>query len=308
MSSPPAKRQRTENAPITRSELWHSDGSVVLQAEDTQFRVHWSVLSRNSSFFRDMQGLPQPPDQPSIDGCPVVELPDVKADVEYLLTALYIPTFLVQQALPLPAVAALIRLGRKYEFRDLLDLAVERLKTMNGQSYTYRPMRILDDSALRFDMLTLARENQILSVLPCAYYRAMIHDQALWFDGIPRNDGTVATLAQIDQRLLVIGREKVLNAQVQDGRKLTFGWFHSWEYDRDCNNSTECVKFRAKSLRKYMQKKTFFALQSVWKGTSLCGACRNHMQEAMAAGREKIWEELPGLFDLPPWDESKDNL
>ncbi|KAJ7821518.1 hypothetical protein B0H14DRAFT_1331921 [Mycena olivaceomarginata] len=93
---------------ITRSDIWYEDGSVVLQAQHTQFRVHWGVLARQSSFFHDMQGLPQPPDQPSVDGCPVVKLPDDIADVECLLKALYSPTFLAQAALPLPAIGALI--------------------------------------------------------------------------------------------------------------------------------------------------------------------------------------------------------
>jgi hypothetical protein len=92
MSSPPAKRQRTEDEPITRSQIWNSDGSVVLQAANTQFRVHWSVLARNSSVFRDMQGVPQPADQPGVEGCPIVELSDDTDDVGYLLMALYIPS------------------------------------------------------------------------------------------------------------------------------------------------------------------------------------------------------------------------
>ncbi|KAJ7039025.1 hypothetical protein C8F04DRAFT_1086858 [Mycena alexandri] len=64
MSRPPTKRQRTEDAPVNRSEIWHNDGSVVLQAENTQFRVHQSVLAMHSQFFRGIQGLPQPLDQP----------------------------------------------------------------------------------------------------------------------------------------------------------------------------------------------------------------------------------------------------
>jgi hypothetical protein len=91
MTSPPAKRQRTEDASITRSNVWYKDGSVVLQAESTQFRVHWGVLSENSTFFRGLEDLPQPSDQPTVDGCPIVELPDAVIDVEYLLKALYDP-------------------------------------------------------------------------------------------------------------------------------------------------------------------------------------------------------------------------
>ncbi|KAJ7307101.1 hypothetical protein DFH08DRAFT_824363 [Mycena albidolilacea] len=127
MSSPPAKRQRTEDAPITRSEIWKRDGSVVLQAANTRFRVHWSILEQSSTVFRYMQALSRPADQPSVDGCPVVEISADPRDVEQLLNALYIPTFLSQKALPLPTVGSLIRLGRKYQFKDLFDSAVARL-------------------------------------------------------------------------------------------------------------------------------------------------------------------------------------
>jgi hypothetical protein len=39
-----------------------------------------------------MQGLPQPADQDSIEGCPVVQLADLAADVEHILDALYHPS------------------------------------------------------------------------------------------------------------------------------------------------------------------------------------------------------------------------
>ncbi|KAF7351074.1 BTB domain-containing protein [Mycena sanguinolenta] len=116
-----------ENVSITRSKIWRPDGNVVLQAENTQFHVHWIVLALSSTFFEDMQGLPQPPDQPAVEGCPIVPLPDSSAvDVEHLWTVLYDPTFMSEPALPLAVVGALIRLGRKYNFKKLLDAAVAR--------------------------------------------------------------------------------------------------------------------------------------------------------------------------------------
>jgi hypothetical protein len=32
---------------------------------------------------------------------------------------------------------------------------------------------------------------------------------------------------------------------------------------------------------------------------SFCAACTKHLQKSMTAGRRKIWDELPGFFDLP---------
>ncbi|KAJ7821105.1 hypothetical protein B0H14DRAFT_3876053 [Mycena olivaceomarginata] len=154
------ERQRIEDAPPTRSTIWYKD--------------------ENSAFFDVLEGLPQPNDQPTVDGCPLVETSDdAVVDVEYLLKALYTPIFLLQKALPFAVVAALIRLGRKYDFRDLLDTAVERLifenpTTLEGYDAllniddTYRTTRILHQPGILYEMLTLARENNIQSALPCA--------------------------------------------------------------------------------------------------------------------------------------------
>jgi hypothetical protein len=79
-------------------DLWFSDGSVVLQAETTIFRVHKSQLSRRSEFFRDLFSLPQSQEtsvSPSVmsermmEGCPVLVLDDLADDVANLLTVLY---------------------------------------------------------------------------------------------------------------------------------------------------------------------------------------------------------------------------
>lgn len=73
-----------------RSEIWFDDGSVVLQAENTQFRVHRSMLSRHSEVFRDMFTMPHPAGEALVEGCPLVCLPmDSAEDVKNMLTALY---------------------------------------------------------------------------------------------------------------------------------------------------------------------------------------------------------------------------
>jgi hypothetical protein len=68
---------RNANTSKTRSKVWYKDGSVVLQAESTQFHVHWGVLLQHSDFFAaDLEGLPQPNNQPTVDGCHIIELQD----------------------------------------------------------------------------------------------------------------------------------------------------------------------------------------------------------------------------------------
>jgi len=71
-------------------DMWLSDGSVVLAAEDTLFKVHKSQLARHSVAFRDMFALSSPARAGErVDGCDVVRLHDSWQDVESLLRALY---------------------------------------------------------------------------------------------------------------------------------------------------------------------------------------------------------------------------
>jgi hypothetical protein len=100
-SPPPEPPGLTKHA-----DLWFCDGSVILQAESTLFRVHKSQLSRRSIVFSDMFALAQPPvitthatfADETYEGCPVVKLYDSAEDVTNLLLALYdgpfVPSFL----------------------------------------------------------------------------------------------------------------------------------------------------------------------------------------------------------------------
>ena len=76
--------------PLKRSEeVWFDDGNVILQTRDMQFKVHRGVLAKHSPIFSDLFQIPQPPSEPTVDGCPVVELQDSPVDVKYVLKALY---------------------------------------------------------------------------------------------------------------------------------------------------------------------------------------------------------------------------
>jgi hypothetical protein len=91
--SPQKKRQRTDSDRDARkrSEYWFEDGNIVLQAEDTLFRVHRSILSRHSQIFKDIFAMPQAPSQEneSIEGCPVVHLSDTAEDMGNIISLIY---------------------------------------------------------------------------------------------------------------------------------------------------------------------------------------------------------------------------
>lgn len=76
---------------LARSDIWFSDGNIVLVAGSAAFKVHRGQLERQSEVFRDLFSLPQPEDQNQtlVDGCPAIDLYDCPSDIYHLLVALY---------------------------------------------------------------------------------------------------------------------------------------------------------------------------------------------------------------------------
>ncbi|KAJ6456125.1 hypothetical protein C8R45DRAFT_1034982 [Mycena sanguinolenta] len=305
---------------MIRSETsWLRDGNVVLQvANRWQFRVHWSVLALNSTVFRDIEGLPQPVGEPTVEGCPVVKLEDDLEDVEYLLKALYIPTFHSQKVLPLAVIGAFIRVGRKYKFKDLFESAVARLTfefPTTLAEYDALPVgltTIQSYSGVTFDIIAFASRNHISSVLPYAYcYVTEDSTPGELFDGTEREDGTRASLPPVDLRRCLVGRERLLVKQFEPG--YTFGWARKWLF-YDCVRVAQWHALREDIVKTYLYDvaggtgSTMAALAGDEDERDFCDSCTPHIHDCMAAGRKKIWEELPGIFDLPPWSELKNDM
>ncbi|KAK7036151.1 hypothetical protein R3P38DRAFT_616721 [Favolaschia claudopus] len=114
---------------IVRSELWFSDGNVVIIAAAIAFKVHRGQLRRHSEVFDDLFSIPQPQDQDLYDGCPWIEVYDCPSDVLYFLRALYDGLyFKTPGADDFPAVAAVLRLSTKYIVETLRQRCMHRLE------------------------------------------------------------------------------------------------------------------------------------------------------------------------------------
>lgn len=73
------------------TDLWFQDGSVVLCADDTLFRVYSGILAQASPVFEDMFACPQPAleEDEMYDGCPLVQMPDSAQDLKPFLRAVH---------------------------------------------------------------------------------------------------------------------------------------------------------------------------------------------------------------------------
>ncbi|KAJ7065849.1 hypothetical protein C8F01DRAFT_1249423 [Mycena amicta] len=111
---------------IIRSNLWFSDGNIILVAASVAFKVHRGQLRRHSEVFDDLFSIPQPPEQDLLDGCPWVEVydcPDGCAVFPHGVIRWTTP-----QSSDFPVIAGVLRLSSKYLVEHLRQRCMARLE------------------------------------------------------------------------------------------------------------------------------------------------------------------------------------
>ncbi|KAJ3558802.1 hypothetical protein NM688_g713 [Phlebia brevispora] len=150
------KRVRTESPspslapePQEHESLWFDDGNIILRAEDTMFRVYRGVLCRASDVFKDLFDIPQPSDPETIDGIPVVRMPDSALELADVLDILFNNTqFIKQDIKPQWAVVqSLMRLSSKYDMSTFRDAALYYINRLTLGPSAQKRKRLYDFSA-----------------------------------------------------------------------------------------------------------------------------------------------------------------
>jgi hypothetical protein len=79
-------------SPLEPSDI--PDANLIIRSSDNvNFRVHKSILTMVSPFFKDLLSLPQPSDGEIVDGLPVVQLSEDSELLNSLISRLYpVPT------------------------------------------------------------------------------------------------------------------------------------------------------------------------------------------------------------------------
>ena len=84
----PLSRINPATSPLGPSDV--SDANFVIRSSDfVDFKVHKPVLAVASPFFKDLLSLHQPPDSESVDGLPVVQLPEDSELLSTFVSMLY---------------------------------------------------------------------------------------------------------------------------------------------------------------------------------------------------------------------------
>ncbi|KAF8608289.1 hypothetical protein BDV93DRAFT_519335 [Ceratobasidium sp. AG-I] len=205
--------------------FWLEDGNVVLVAKrpaQTQFRVHQSVLSRQSRVFKEMLSYPSRSRFEKMHGCPVVPLGDSEEDIAALLSALYDGLNLQRNSqFDIEIASGQLRLSTKYEITNIRRKIIEHLRDeypillpdidrkdglVSEQHPRTRPDQLYDPIAV----IQLAEQGcDVPEVLPYAWYLLARHS----FSG--DGDMRCERLSSDEMRRLLVGREKLRNRLVE---------------------------------------------------------------------------------------------
>ncbi|KAJ6621861.1 hypothetical protein B0H10DRAFT_2346449 [Mycena sp. CBHHK59/15] len=316
-----------------RGEPWFDDGNVVLATSDspTAFRVHRSVLARHSEVFESMFLVPQPLTEvvETMDGCQVVRMWDSPTDLSNLIIALYDGAkFSSSKLEDFFYLAGILRLSTKYFIAKLRAQAIVHLT--QTWSYTLKGHDDMVEAALRSPLvdgfsypychpllvLNLAREVNIRIIVPSAVYFLSLYpledllraDHPKLLIEHPSRPSSVLSPSDIkDYTLMFQKRLDIILDFVRSFCATRTGL-------RTCATTAACTRgfsrLSSRLSRSWITRTGPLHYMSQAVGdvsedpkSTVCGPCRRAFAQDVAALREKIWDELPSILGLPPWDE-----
>ncbi|KAJ7471250.1 hypothetical protein B0H11DRAFT_2237545 [Mycena galericulata] len=305
--------------PVRQSlKIWYADGNLVLRADDTIFRVYRGALTSKSAVFRaicvPLQDLASSDEgrEDLIHGCPVLVLTDRAQDLEYLMCALFDPEFIVNSygvETSMIAVVAILRMSAKYGIhflqRDCSALLNSAFPDTLRDWDKLPRSRTLADNLL---VIETARDTGMKWLLPAAYYLVLMHTVTM----APASDDP--TLCQIDRASLdrmpdtdrafvTLGAINVFHGShyILDGmRQALF---------RQCSGRERCATNRIAGFEEivevlYMEPFGFLVRDGFWAEVrrELCASCGHALRQAWQNKRCQLWEALPQMFGLEPWN------
>ncbi|EAU85722.2 hypothetical protein CC1G_12438 [Coprinopsis cinerea okayama7 len=306
--------------PIHSSHFWYKDGNLILQAENTQFRVHKSILAAQSPVFRDMFSLPQATIENPSDPPVVVLEHDSSVDWELFLSSVYNGFKFIDpgKVPPFAMISSAFRLGKKYQCRDIFESALGRLRSVyppgEWESLTAEfdeKIIALAPHASLWDVVNLAVEYGLQKMLSKIYLQALMQGAkpgdlvTLILEGMKNQDGAITRLSSETQRVLLKGRDRLHNAIIS--KPLRYIWnSHIPVYK--CTNSVTCTQERDKLLRSHLlpELKIDKAFALPVDLDQFCYRCAGIAEDSFVKGQKVLIASLPEMFGLPPWDEMKD--
>jgi len=207
----------------------------------------------------------------------------------------------------LPVIAGILRLSTKYDVQYLRIRAMQHLLSTYPTTLadwkerdTKRTVPAIDNTP--FAVLLLAREFDLPWLLPSVMYCICSHPIEKTLDGVSWH-GSHLDLPWNDKRLCLIGRSNLLKQQNKDAVDMT----KVPGDDVECQGLS-CFATRLKCAEILCDWGVAgildFAEDNVTLFNSgLCKPCQSTFTGQCALASENMWQAMPGMFELPDWDE-----
>ncbi|KAF8989952.1 hypothetical protein BDQ17DRAFT_1547388 [Cyathus striatus] len=296
----------TLNPNATRHpKFWFSDGSVVLGAQGTIFRVHRSILCNHSDAFKGMFDIPPPDMIEQLEGCPYVQLQDEVQDIEAFINVLYNPLWWDENNTTTKDMVSLaisiLKISNKYGCDILRKKSISILKDYiptDMACYNKLKCKKLPVSVV-VRLLSVAREAKLRIFLPCAYLawatrnpeQIIEHTQTIEHENLPWEDAAIC----------LAGRAILLPIQLND----VFKFAVHFENSSSCSGSS-CAPFKMDGIHQSFDKLAGYIKwndESITEG--ICKSCRAHAKERFEEGQKYFWNMLPKAFRLGSWEALK---
>ncbi|KAH9856162.1 hypothetical protein C2E23DRAFT_505188 [Lenzites betulinus] len=303
--------------------FWFEDGNVILDAGNVQFRVYQGLLAAQSpvlarlfSSTTKIAVLSNSDEGSSTEDeeCLIVHLSDTPEDLCAIL-GLYMPHALMPAEPTFALVSACIRLGIKYEIKQIYDSALAILKNRYTDDFDHWDTLGNRSSCAGFDdmhaigVVNLVRLIGDHSMLPVALWQCCRLGSDL-VHGYTRADGYRENLTMEDLGLCFAAQQRLIEAGVR-ARLRVF----SPTVSEGCRNATKCKEVFAKANKTLEKKSDVLAgtdpfvpyTKVCFEGMlGLCSTCSSEVKARDKKERRAIWNRLPSLLGIvvPGWGKT----
>ncbi|PCH38518.1 hypothetical protein WOLCODRAFT_136319 [Wolfiporia cocos MD-104 SS10] len=290
---------------IHHKDFWYEDGNVIVAAGNVAFRLHVSVLSRESPVFRNIF-LAEDSVHEIMENYRLVRVSDTAQDMEYLVSAIYHARRFREPNLRLPTdlFASLIRMGHKYEILDLRALGLQHLKALYPMNFA-EWQRITDHlgvSGIVMMFVNLALLTGTSSILPPLLYECCQLSDDILLTGYTRPDGIVEQLPQHVLQRCLAGRGNLASAN--NNARL-------WVFETNgCSPLCERKNVCSAGIQGLPQ----FAMKGGWFTTDMafapmmedpsvnddmvCKKCRSMLARREVDSMQTMWRRLPDILGV----------
>ncbi|CAK5284137.1 unnamed protein product [Mycena citricolor] len=320
---------------VARGEPWMEDGNVCLVTADsdkpTAFKVHRSVMARHSEIFESMFMVPQPPSEvvETAEGCQVVRMWDPPQELASLIEAIYDGLkFANRKPADFFHLAGILRLSTKYEIAKFRQQAITFLS--QTWSHTLQGHDNLVDAAIRspvldgltypwihpLHVLNLAQETDVRIVVPSAVYFLSLYQ----LEGLLRGDHPKLKLEHPSKPSSELSPTVLVQYTLMHQKRLDIILHFVRDFCNTRNPWPTCgtmsictrgfTRLASRLGRSWIPRTgpIHYMSQAISEITeepksSLCEPCRQSFIADVKRLRDKTWNELPAVLNLPSWEE-----